>query len=104
MFPSHDQDVEAEFPKAITTSSFTTWATYTGSLPITGSYTGSVEEGISPQILYPGNKYQDVLAGSTVINDRKSLDSDQILKMMYGAIQKLQLKVEALEAQISGSA
>jgi len=94
------QDVEAVIPKAVTTSSFTTWSTYTGSIAITGSYTGPDGEA---KILYPGERYRDPLAGSQVIDDKKSLDSDQIIKMMYGAIQKLQQKVEALEAQLSGS-
>ena len=44
-----------------------------------------------------------MLAGSEIIEDRHTLQSDQITKMMYGAIQKLQEKVEALELQISGS-
>ncbi len=94
------QDVEAVFPKAVTTSSFTTWSTYTGSVPITGSAVGPEGETTT---LYPGERYQDPLAGSVVIEDKKSLDSDQLMKMMFGAIQKLQEKVEALEAQISGS-
>lgn len=94
------QDVEAVFPKAVTTSSFTTWSTYTGSVPITGSVVGPEGE---TNTLYPGERYKDPLAGSVVIEDRKSLDSDQLMKMMFGAIQKLQEKVEALEAQISGS-
>jgi len=33
--------------------------------------------------------------------DFRNLDSDQIIKMMFGAIQKLQLKVEALESQLN---
>ncbi len=94
------QDVEAVFPKAVTTSSFTTWSTYTGSVAITGSIVGPEGE---TNTLYPGERYQDPLAGSVVIEDKKSLDSDQLMKMMFGAIQKLQEKVEALEAQISGS-
>ncbi len=32
-----------------------------------------------------------------------SLQSDQMFKFMYGAVQKLQQKVEALEAQINGT-
>ena len=71
------QDVEAEFPKAVTTSSFTTWVTYTGSAPITGSARGPEGE---VKMLYPGERYQDVLAGSTIIEDRKTLDSNQMLK------------------------
>lgn len=87
------QDVSSFLPKAVQSSSFTTWSTYSGS-PITAS------DGIS--IINSGDRVQDVLAGSQVIEDALTLDSDQILKMMYGTIQKLQQKVEALEAQING--
>ena len=87
------QDVSGSLPKAIQSSPFTTWSTYSG-LPITSS------DGIS--IINNGDRVQDVLAGSQVIEDSLTLDSDQIIKMMYGTIQKLQQKVEALEAQING--
>jgi hypothetical protein len=89
------QDVEAVFPHAVQESDFLTWSTYTGSEAITGSEFNT--------ILQPGERYQDPLAGSELIENRKTLDADQITKMMFGAIQKLQEKVEALEAQISGS-
>lgn len=89
------QDVKSIFPKAVQTGEFTTWSTYTGSEAITGSN--------NERILEPGERYQDVLAGSEIIEDRHTLQADQIIKMMYGAIQKLQEKVEALEVQISGS-
>ena len=89
------QDVKKVFPKAVQTGSFTTFSTFTGSAAITGSN--------GETILKPGGRYQDVLAGSEIIEDRHTLQADQITKMMYGAIQKLQEKVEALEAQISGS-
>ena len=89
------QDVAKVFPKAIFKANFTTYSTYTGSIAITGS------DGKST--LQPGRRYQDILAGSEFIEDRHFLQSDQITKMMYGAIQKLQEKVEALELQISGS-
>ena len=107
--PLHDQhkigwiaqDVESVFPKAVTAGKFTTWSTYTGSVSITGSPIEGNDGEF--RMLHPGKRYQDPFAGSTVIDDRKSLDADQMIKMMYGAIQKLQQKVEALEAQISGS-
>ena len=81
-------------PKSVQSSSFTTWSTYSGS-PITAS------DGIS--IIKDGDRVQDILAGSQIIQNSLTLDADQIFKMMYGAVQKLQIKVEALEAQISGS-
>ena len=88
------QDVQSTLPHAIKTGSFTTYSTYTGSEPITGSD--------GKTIINPGDKVQDVLAGSTITSDMMSLQSDQIIKFMYGTIQKLQQKVEALEAQING--
>lgn len=88
------QDVQSTLPHAIKTGSFITYSTYEGSEPITGS------DGRT--IINPGDKVQDVLAGSTITPNMMSLQSDQILKFMYGAVQKLQQKVEALEAQING--
>jgi len=81
------QDVSSVLPKAISSGSFTTWVDYSGE-DITGS---------RDTIITSGSRVQDVIAGSEVIDDLLSLDSDQIIKMMYGAIQKLQAKVEALE-------
>ena len=88
------QDVQSTLPHAIKTGSFTTYSTYTGSVAITGSD--------GKTIINPGDKVQDILAGSTVISDMMTLQSDQMIKFMYGTIQKLQQKVEALEAQING--
>lgn len=84
------QEVSTELPKAISSGSFTTWTTYTGSEAITGS-NGSIVE--------PGDRVQDTSLGSQTIENFLSLDSDQIIKMMFGAIQHLQAKVEALENQ-----
>ncbi len=83
------QDVRSLLPKAVVSSSFTTWVDYSGET-ITGS---------NNTLITSGSRVQDVLAGSEVIDDILTLDSDQIIKMMYGAIQKLQAKVEALENQ-----
>jgi hypothetical protein len=88
------QDVQSTLPHAIKTGSFTTYSTYTGSVAITGSD--------GKTIINPGDKVQDILAGSTVISDMMTLQSDQMIKFMYGTIQKLQQKVEALEAQLNG--
>ena len=83
------QDVSSALPKAVVSSSFTTWVDYSGET-ITGS---------NNTLITSGSRVQDVLAGSEVIDDILTLDSDQIIKMMYGAIQKLQAKVETLENQ-----
>ena len=84
------QEVALELPKAISSGSFTTWTTYTGSEATTGS-NGSIVE--------PGDRVQDISLGSQTIENFLSLDSDQIIKIMFGAIQHLQAKVEALENQ-----
>lgn len=84
------QEVALELPKAISSGSFTTWTTYTGSKTITGS-DGSIVE--------PGDRVQDTSLGSQTIENFLTLDSDQIIKVMFGAIQHLQTKVEALENQ-----
>ena len=89
------QDVQPYFPKATKTGSFTTLVTYTGSSPITGSNSLN-------QTIYPGDKVRNVLAGSEEFNDMLSLDETQMMRMLYGTVQKLQQKVEALEAQING--
>jgi hypothetical protein len=89
------QDVQPYFPKATKTGSFTTLVTYTGSSPITGS------DNLN-QTIYPGDKVRNVLAGSEEFNDMLSLDETQMMRMLYGTVQKLQQKVEALEAQING--
>lgn len=83
------QDVSSALPKAVVSSSFTTWVDYSGET-ITGS---------NDTLITSGSRVQDILAGSEVIDDILTLDSDQIIKMMYGAIQKLQAKVETLENQ-----
>lgn len=84
------QEVALELPKAISSGSFTTWTTYTGSETITSSNGSKVE---------PGDRVQDTLLGSQTIENFLTLDSDQIIKVMFGAIQHLQAKVEALENQ-----
>ena len=89
------QDVQPYFPKATKTGSFTTLVTYPGSSPITGSDSLN-------QTIHPGDKVRNVLAGSEEFNDILSLDETQMMRMLYGTVQKLQQKVEALEAQING--
>ncbi len=89
------QDVQPYFPKSTPSASFTTLATYTGSISITGS------DGI--KIINPGDTVRDVNAGSEYYPNTLGLDETQLMRALYGAVQKLQIKVEALEAQISGS-
>jgi hypothetical protein len=89
------QDVQPYFPKSTPSASFTTLATYTGSIAITGS------DGI--KIINPGDTVRDVNAGSEYYPNTLGLDETQLMRALYGAVQKLQIKVEALEAQISGS-
>jgi len=71
------QDVQSVFPKAIGSGSFTT-------------------------LVQSGSRMvRDTGSGSEVIDDCLNLNTTQIMRSLYGAVQKLQLKVEALEAQIS---
>ena len=88
------QDVVNFLPKSVNQNETTLWTTYTGSSPI-------VDSNLNINI-NPGDRVQNKLAGSKVIEDSLSLNIDQIISMMYGTIQKLQQKVEALEAQING--
>jgi len=91
------QDVEAIFPKAVGTHEF--------------KYNQVFEETIIPAVeeeldadgnvitpAQPERTEQGDLISEDVIEDCRNLNSDQIYAAMYGAIQKLMAKVEALEA------
>lgn len=71
------QDVQTVFPKAVNVNDFTL---QTKHLEIN-------EEGIEQEV-------------NDILEDCLDLNSDQIYAVMYGAIQKLQLKIEELEAKI----
>jgi hypothetical protein len=88
------QEVTGSFPKAVTSTKYVSKTIYTGSEATTDS---------NGQVVNPGDIIQDATLGSMVIDDMLVLQADQIFKTLYGAVQKLQIKVEALEAQISGS-
>jgi hypothetical protein len=89
------QDVETIYPKSVRTSPFTTWVTYNGNTPIYAS------NGID--IIKPGDRVQDVNAGSTIIPDLKTMTDTQIMNSLYGAVQKLQSTTELLQTQVSSS-
>ena len=89
------QDVETIYPKSIRTSPFTTWVTYNGNTPIYAS------NGID--IIKPGDRVQDINAGSTIIPDFKTMTDTQIMNSLYGAVQKLQSTTELLQTQVSSS-
>ena len=90
------QDVETIFPKSVKESPLTTWVTWAGNSPIYGSN--------GEDIIKPGDRVQDVNAGSTIIPDFKTLENTQIINSLYGAVQKLQLTTELLQTQVSSSA
>jgi len=90
------QDVETIYPKSVRTSPFTTWVTYKGNTPIYASN--------GTDIIKPGDRVQDVNAGSTIIPDFKIMTDTQIMNSLYGAVQKLQLTTELLQTQVSSSA
>jgi hypothetical protein len=93
------QDVEAVFPKAVGTHEF--------------KYNQVFEETIIPAVeevlddegnvttpAQPERIEKGELISEEVIEDCRDLNSDQLYAAMYGAIQKLMLKIEALEARL----
>ena len=89
------QDVETIFPKSVRTSPFTTWVTYKGNTPIYASN--------GTDIIKPGDRVQDINAGSIVIPDFKTMTDTQIINSIFGAVQKLQSTTELLQTQVSSS-
>ena len=94
------QDVEAIFPKAVGTHEF--------------KYNQVFEETIIPAVeeeldadgnvitpAQPERIEQGDLISENVIEDCRDLNSDQLYAAMYGAIQKLMAKVEALEIEVA---
>ena len=86
------QEVETIFPKSVTNTELTTWVNYSGKSEILGS------DGVTK--IKPGDRVQDVLAGSVVVDDFKTMNEEQILRSMYGAFKKMQEKIESLEAKV----
>ena len=94
------QDVEAIFPKAVGTYEF--------------KYNQVFEETIVPAVeevlddegnvttpAQPERIEKGELISEDVIEDCRDLNSDQLYAAMYGAIQKLMVKVETLEARVT---
>ena len=86
------QEVETIFPKSVANTELTTWVNYSGKSEILGS-DGKTK-------IKPGDRVQDVLAGSVVVDDFKTMNEEQILRSMFGAFQKMQEKIESLEAKV----
>ena len=86
------QEVNEIFPKSVVSTPFTTWVNYSGKSEILGS------DGVTK--IKPGDRVQDVLAGSVVVDDFKTMNEEQILRSMYGAFKKMQEKIESLEAKV----
>ena len=86
------QEVETIFPKSVVSMPVTTWVNYGGDSEILGS------DGVTK--IKPGDRVQDVLAGSVVVDDFKTMNEEQILRSMYGAFKKMQEKIESLEAKV----
>jgi len=86
------QEVNEIFPKSVVSTPFTTWVNYGGDSEILGS------DGVTK--IKPGDRVQDVLAGSVVVDDFKTMNEEQILRSMYGAFKKMQEKIESLEAKV----
>jgi hypothetical protein len=94
------QDVEAVFPKAVGTYEF--------------KYNQVFEETIIPAVeevlddegnvttpAQPERIEKGELISEDVIEDCRDLNSDQLYAAMYGAIQKLMIKVETLETELA---
>jgi len=86
------QEVNEIFPKSVVSMPVTTWVNYGGDSEILGS------DGVTK--IKPGDRVQDVLAGSVVVDDFKTMNEEQILRSMYGAFKKMQEKIESLEAKV----
>lgn len=86
------QEVNEIFPKSVVSTPLTTWVNYGGDSEILGS-DGKTK-------IKPGDRVQDVLAGSVVVDDFKTMNEEQILRSMYGAFKKMQEKIESLEAKV----
>ena len=86
------QEVETIFPKSVTNTELTTWVNYSGKSEILAS-DGKTK-------IKPGDRVQDVLAGSVVVDDFKTMNEEQILRSMFGAFKKMQEKIESLEAKV----
>lgn len=86
------QEVNEIFPKSVVSIPLTTWVNYGGDSEILGS------DGVTK--IKPGDRVQDVLAGSVVVDDFKTMNEEQIFRSMYGAFKKMQEKIESLEAKV----
>jgi hypothetical protein len=93
------QDVEAVFPKAVRQHEFkyaqVFEKTVVPAVPEQLDDDGNVVAEAQPEYIKKGE-----LISEKTISDCRDLNSDQIYAAMYGAIQKLIEKVEALEAEI----
>lgn len=93
------QDVEQVFSKAVGTHRFAYNQVYE---TITEPVLDEQGDVILTADGTPKQISRQNLVGEDVIEDCRSLNSDQIIAAMYGTIQKLQQKVEALEAELTG--
>jgi len=93
------QDVEAVFPKAVGTYEFKYNQVFEETIiPAVEEILddeGNVTTSAQPERIEKGE-----LISEDVIEDCRDLNSDQLYAAMYGAIQKLMVKVETLEAEV----
>ena len=91
------QDVEAIFPKAVGTHEFKYNQVFVETIiPAVEEELDADGNVITPA--QPERIEKGKLISEDVIEDCRDLDSDQLYAAMYGAIQKLMVKVETLEA------
>jgi hypothetical protein len=93
------QDVEAVFPKAVGIHEFKYNQVFEETV------VSAVEEELDAEgsVITPAQpeRIEQELISEDIIEDCRNLNSDQIYAAMYGAMQKLIIKVEDLEAQIA---
>jgi hypothetical protein len=94
------QDVEAVFPKAVGTHEFK-YNQIFEEITIPAIEEELDEEGNVLVLAQPERIEQGNLISEDVIEDCRDLNSDQLYAAMYGAMQKLIDKVEALEGEIT---
>jgi hypothetical protein len=93
------QDVETVYPKAVNVNEFRYNQVYEEIV------IPAIEEELDSDgnVVVPAQPEQvnRVLVSEDIIEDCKDLNADQIYAAMYGAIQKLIVKVEALESEVA---
>ena len=93
------QDVKAVFPKAVRISEFRYNQVFSETvIPAVGE---ELDEDGNVVIPAEPERIEKELVSEDIIEDCHDLNADQLYAAMYGAVQMLMIKVEALEAQVA---